>query len=45
MVRLTPGATDALLVFLQQPGVAELINQAEADLQEQSWRDERESRR
>ncbi len=26
-VRLTPGATYALLIFLRQPGVAELIEQ------------------
>ncbi len=38
-VRLTPEATYALLVFLRQPGVAELIEQQEAARQEQAWRD------
>ena len=36
-VRLTPEATYALLVFLRQPGVADLIEQQEAARQEQDW--------
>ena len=43
-VQLTPEAAHALLVFLQQPGVAQLIEQVEAVRQAQVWRDDEESR-
>jgi hypothetical protein len=39
LVKLTPGEAFALLTFVRQPGVAELIEQAEAARQEQQWRD------
>ena len=39
VVRLTPKATYALLMFLRQPGVAELIEQQEVARQEKTWRD------
>ncbi len=39
-VRLTPEAAHALLVFLRQPGVADLIEkQRGAARQDQSWRE------
>ena len=39
-IRLTPEAAYALLVFLRQPGIAELIEaQLGAARQDQSWRD------
>ena len=39
LVKLTPGEAFALLTFMRLPGVAELIEQAEAARQERQWRD------
>ena len=39
LVKLTPRETYAVLTFMRLPGVAELIEQAEAARQEQQWRD------
>ena len=39
LVKLTPREAFALLTFVRLPGVAELIEQAEAARQEQQWRD------
>ncbi len=38
-VTLTPREAYALLAFMRQPGVAELIEQQEAARQDRTWRD------
>ncbi len=39
LVRLTPDEAFAVLSFMRQPGVAELIEQQEAARQAQAWRE------